>query len=155
MRAFLAIFLFLVCFKKQSHATFGDFIKNLPSDIAHAFSSAWDTISDAVKKPVRIKRIGQGGRLKTTASVNDETDEPKRILMMKPVTKMKYRHYEYTEDSTKSGQKVTIPILRAPVFNSLREWIDMQKPYYARKDRSKNLKVEKKIMREEVIVQYF
>ncbi|KAJ8729868.1 hypothetical protein PYW07_016906 [Mythimna separata] len=56
----------LVCFIDHSYGTFMDFLSNLPTEISKAFSIAWESMEDAIKHPVRIHRIGPGGKLKTT-----------------------------------------------------------------------------------------
>ncbi|XP_013171916.1 PREDICTED: uncharacterized protein LOC106120991 [Papilio xuthus] len=45
------------------------FFTAIPTEIGNAFSNAWDRISETIRRPVRIKRLGRGGRRKTTSKV--------------------------------------------------------------------------------------
>ncbi|XP_035432977.2 uncharacterized protein LOC118264546 isoform X4 [Spodoptera frugiperda] len=147
MRALLAISLLLVCFMDQSYATFAEFMNNLPAEIVTAFSSAWDSITDVIKKPVRIKRLGPGGKLKTTTSTDEPINRHRRILMRTRTTPI-IDHYEYTEAPTE-GAKVTLPLLLAPTFQNYHEWSDLQKAYYTRHNLPRKLKVKNKNLIEE------
>ncbi|XP_022831177.1 DNA-directed RNA polymerase II subunit rpb1-like [Spodoptera litura] len=154
MRALLAISLCLVCFTDQSYATFADFMNNLPSEIATAFSSAWDSITDVIKKPVRIKRLGHGGKHKTYTTTTDEPiNRHKRIMMRRAKTTPDFGHFEYSEATT-VGLKVTLPLLLAPSFKNYNEWSDMQRAYFTRHNHIRRLKVENKNSIEEDVLNW-
>ncbi|CAH1645305.1 unnamed protein product [Spodoptera littoralis] len=153
MRALLAISLCLVCFTDQSYATFADFMNNLPSEIATAFSSAWDSISDAIKKPVRIKRLGHGEHKTFTTTTDEPIYRHRRIMMRRAKTTPDFGHFEYSEATT-VGLKVTLPLLLAPSFKNYNEWSDMQRAYFTRHNHIRRLRVKNKNLIEEDVLNW-
>ncbi|XP_026729825.1 uncharacterized protein LOC113495342 [Trichoplusia ni] len=136
MRSFLAIFLILVCFVDKSYGTFAEFMNNLPTEVANAFSNAWTSITDAIKKPVRLKRLGPGGRLKSTPSyeIGSLPPEDERSIFGNPGATPP----SYFRSTTYFGNKLTLPVLPAPKYKNLDDWREMQKAHFAKRKKVAN-----------------
>ncbi|XP_063893443.1 uncharacterized protein LOC110376514 isoform X4 [Helicoverpa armigera] len=119
MRLFMTISLILLCLVDKSYGGFKDFLTNLPSEVAKAFSTAWTSITDAIHRPHRIVRLGKRGRLKTLPTQATERTEPP------PTT----QPFKFLRISTE-GPRVTIPLITSPSFRTFGDWRRMQNAHY-------------------------
>ncbi|XP_028033405.1 uncharacterized protein LOC114245435 [Bombyx mandarina] len=103
----------LICVFGSVVCDLEDFFGNFPVDVKNEFFSAWDSLIDAIKQPVRIKRLGSDGKHKTWA-IPATTASTTTIL--KTIT---------TEPSI---TKLAIPILPVPRWSFLERWRGMEVP---------------------------
>ncbi|CAK1596518.1 unnamed protein product [Parnassius mnemosyne] len=107
----------LLCILNSVTGDLASFFATLPTEIGNAFSGAWNRITETIRRPVRIKRLGKGGRRKTTTTLSTE---------MTTVTK------SYFHSSTNPMVKITIPIIPKPHWKSMMERPNI--PYNVKKN---------------------
>ncbi|CAH3897632.1 unnamed protein product [Pieris brassicae] len=87
-----------------------EFLANLPSDVGNSISNAWNNIIKAIKRPVRIRRLGRTGKTKTSYRVTEPmvvTSRKERVTTaIVPLT-------------TTRSAKLVIPILATPHWKSM------------------------------------
>ncbi|CAF4845223.1 unnamed protein product [Pieris macdunnoughi] len=90
-----------------------EFLANLPSDIGNAVSNAWNNMIKAIKRPVRIRRLGRTGKTKTSP-----------IPVTKPMVTLLQEQVTSTNEplSTARSAKLIIPILATPHWKSMLDW---------------------------------
>ncbi|XP_075973759.1 uncharacterized protein LOC142975019 isoform X2 [Anticarsia gemmatalis] len=122
MRPAIVLCLIVLCSVHKTQGNLAAFLTNLPSEVGHAFSTAWLSVTDAIKQPVRLKRLGRRGKRKSTRATSAET-----MITSTTTTEEVLR----AETPLPAGKKLELPLLLAPRFSNIDSWRHMQKPQFA------------------------
>ncbi|CAB3251906.1 unnamed protein product [Arctia plantaginis] len=116
MRPLFVLCFIIVFFVHDGQANVDDFF----SQVGQAFRITWASVVDAIKRPVRNKRIGPG--LKRKALRDMTTHLP--YIWSSPKDSEQFLN----DISRKSANdiKVTLPLLLHPKYKAIREWINSE-----------------------------
>ncbi|XP_059051518.1 uncharacterized protein LOC131846273 [Achroia grisella] len=151
----------LLCNIDIVYGTLGDFFNNFPDNIGNAISNVWDSVNAAIRRPVKLRRLGAGGKRKTTATT--ATTQPETISNTQPLrtTTIELRTVGTTTElstsidllSTKvrrlplhlednvSSRKVRVPHIRQPLWRCFEDWYNLQKPPFPKLEDSRETKL--------------
>ncbi|CAK1596519.1 unnamed protein product [Parnassius mnemosyne] len=65
----------LLCILNSVTGDLASFFATLPTEIGNAFSGAWNRITETIRRPVRIKRLGKGGSKNLYEGVINESEK--------------------------------------------------------------------------------
>ncbi|XP_052750432.1 uncharacterized protein LOC128200588 [Galleria mellonella] len=106
----------------------------------------WHTISTAVRKPVRLRRLGTGGKRKTTATTSTTTTTVTDITTIESSTvqykdSSRKRDLTYGEDNI-SSTKVKLPHFMQPFWKYFEKWKNLHRPVFAVFENSRESKLQ-------------
>ncbi|XP_037293854.1 uncharacterized protein LOC115448684 isoform X2 [Manduca sexta] len=112
----------LVC--HRADCTLSDFFNNLPTEIGNALTHAWSKIVMAIKKPVRIKRLGKAKTTKTPLTTTTHFTPIELVHRRVPTSTEKYDLLQ------PSLRRLMLPVLTIPKWENLEQWKKLQKPSF-------------------------
>ncbi|XP_038212108.1 uncharacterized protein LOC119832520 [Zerene cesonia] len=98
----------------------GKSIEEYGLGLRNSVNNAWNNIVKAIKRPVKIRRLGRTGRTKSPRTTVSTT--PTRYLIK--LTRIHQHHDTWTTPSTttKTLTKLVIPVLMQPNWRIMFDW---------------------------------
>ncbi|CAG4975665.1 unnamed protein product [Colias eurytheme] len=111
-------FIILLVILNTVNSDMHEYISNIPSDVGTSVNNAWNNIVKAIKRPVKIRRLGRTGRTKSPRTTTSTLST--RYLIK--LTRLHYQETTTPSTTTKTLTKLVIPILLQPNWRVRFDW---------------------------------